>query len=304
MPQLSANGLKIEYEETGDPGSPAILLIMGLGAQLVMWPLDYVKALAEAGFRVIQFDNRDIGLSQKLHTQRARHPLLLVLASRLGIRGLAPYTLLDMVDDTEGVMDALDIHRAHIIGASMGGMIAQLTAATKPARVKSLTSIMSTTGNPNLPQAKRSVVGPLFLNRVPPKHRDQMIDHAMAMWKIIGTPDPDADPDYLRSRVVAAIDRSYYPAGVRRQMSAIMATGDFRPYLKDITAPTLVIHGSKDPLAPVEGGKDSAQNIPSARLEIIEGMAHDLPRKHLQNITDLTVNHIRQAENQPTAATV
>lgn len=289
-------GVTIEYETHGKEGDPVALLVMGLSAQLVFWPPALIDAIVEAGFRVVTFDNRDVGLSQKFHGKRPPNPIAQIALARFGLKLRAPYTLVDMADDTEGLLDALGIDQAHLIGASMGGMIGQVFAATRPERTASLTSLISSTNNPALPRADRKVAGPVLLNRRRSNTRDEMIDNALGLWSLIGTDDPDADPADLRGRIEKAFDRSYYPAGVRRQVAAIIATGDLRPFSRKITAPTLVVHGSDDPLAPVEGGIDTANTIPGAKLEIIEGMGHDLPAKFITRINQLIVDHIQSAE--------
>jgi pimeloyl-ACP methyl ester carboxylesterase len=271
-----------------------ILLVMGLAAQMTFWPDAMLKGLTDAGFRVVRFDNRDIGLTSKLHGKRAPNPIVQTAARIIGFSGLAPYTLHDMVADTVGLMDALKIKKAHIVGVSMGGMIAQLMAGTHPSRVASLTSIMSGTLNPRLPGPSARVTVPLFLNRPTATTRDALIKRAVDMWSLIRTEGDDHSE--IEAKLAHAFDRSYYPAGVRRQLAVIIAIGDLRPHVRKITAPALVIHGSKDPLAPLEGGKDSARNIKGARLEIIEGMAHDLPKKFLPRITALIVDHAKTAE--------
>jgi pimeloyl-ACP methyl ester carboxylesterase len=257
--------------------------------------------MLKAGFRVIRFDNRDIGLSAKLHGRRAPHPIVHLAASVIGFRSLAPYTLHDMVADTAGLLDALKIQRAHLVGVSMGGMIAQLMAGTRPERVASLTSIMSGTLNPRLPRPKSHIARALFLNRPRGKSRDALIDHSVKMYSMIRTPDPLTDESELRAKMTEAYDRAYEPAGVRRQLAAIIATGDLRPHLHKITAPSLIIHGAADPLAPVEAGRDSARNIKGAQLEIIPDMAHDLPKKHLPQIAKLIVGHVAKSVDRPRA---
>jgi pimeloyl-ACP methyl ester carboxylesterase len=294
MPQIKANHLTIEFEEAGPKDGPVLLLIMGLAAQMTFWPEALIKAFVDSGFRVVRFDNRDIGLSAKLHGKRAPNPIAQAAARFIGINGLAPYTLHDMVRDTVGLLDALKIKRAHVVGVSMGGMIAQLMAATHPKRVASLTSIMSGTLNPRLPGPSPRVTVPLFLSQPKDKSREALIARAVEMWSLIRTEGDDHSE--LEAKIAHGFDRSYYPPGVRRQLAAIIATGDLRPHLAKITAPTLVIHGSKDPLAPVEGGRDSARNIKGARLEIIDGMAHDLPKKFLPRIAALIVDHAKAAE--------
>ncbi len=297
MPQVTANRLTIEYAEHGPKDGPAIVMIMGLAAQMTFWPDALVSDLASAGFRVVTFDNRDIGLTSKVHGAHAPHPVVQIAARVIG-RNLAPYTLHDMVDDTLGLMDALEIRKANIVGVSMGGMIGQLLSGTHPDRVTSLTSIMSGTLNPLLPGPSLRVAGPLFLSKPKDKSRDALIERAIAMWSLIRTDDPADDHSELRNKIARGFDRSYYPSGVRRQLAAILATGDLRPHIRKIKAPTLVIHGSKDPLAPLAAGRDSARNIPGARLEVVEGMAHDLPRKFLPRIAGLIVDHARTASER------
>jgi pimeloyl-ACP methyl ester carboxylesterase len=295
MPSIRANGYDFEVEDLGPKSAPPVVLIMGLAAQMTFWPPSLLEALLAAGFRVVRFDNRDIGLSAKLHGRRAPHPLLHVAARAIGFKNLAPYTLHDMVADTAGIMDALKIERAHLVGVSMGGMIAQLMAGTKPERVASLTSIMSGTLNPRLPRPSTKITRALFLNQPRGKSREALIERSVQMYSLIRTPDPLTDESELRAKMSDAYDRSYEPAGVRRQLAAIIATGDFRSVLQKIAAPTLVIHGAADPLAPVEAGRDSARNIKGAKLEIIEDMAHDLPKKHLAHIASLIIDQVKSA---------
>ncbi len=296
MAQIFANGISLEYEECGPETGPAVLMIMGLGAQLVHWPDDMIETLAGSGYRVIRFDNRDVGLSHKFHDKRAPHPIAQVIGQAVGLKSLSPYTLADMATDAENLLHQLGIRQAHIVGVSMGGMIGQLMASHHPHRITSLTSIMSGTGNPSLPKADRKIARHLILPSKPLSDRGAIIDRTMTFYDLIGTQDPDKDVSELRARIEAAFDRCYYPSGLRRQIAAILSTGDFRPDLKKISAPTLVIHGSHDPLASVEGGKDSAANIQNAQLEIIEGMGHDLPKKFLPQISGLILTHMNRAE--------
>jgi pimeloyl-ACP methyl ester carboxylesterase len=301
MPAIVANGIKIEYEEMGPKNGPVVLLIMGLAAQMTLWPPAMLEALSGAGFRVVRFDNRDIGLTQKLHGRRVVNPLFQIAAKALGLNNLAPYTLHTMVADAVGLLDALRVEHAHVVGASMGGMIAQLLAATHPKRVLSLTSIMSGTNNPRLPRPSRRTMSLLMSGGSGRGgSKAEILDRMMKVWSVIGTPNSGADEAEFRATLEAALARSYYPAGVRRQLAAIIATGDLRPHIRKIVAPALVIHGSKDPLALLEAGIDSARNIPGARLEIIDGMGHDLPAKFLPRINELILAHVRSA--QATAA--
>jgi pimeloyl-ACP methyl ester carboxylesterase len=299
MPIVNANGIEIEVEEYGSRADPAILLIMGLAAQLTLWPKPMIDGLVSAGFRVIRFDNRDIGLSQKFHEKRAPSPALTMTAIRmLGLKSVAPYTLHDMAVDAVGVLDALDIPSAHVVGVSMGGMIGQLVAAKFPTRTRSFTAIMSSTNNRRLPQADPALLRQLFGARTRPRTHDELIDRIVALWNAIGTPDGGNDPAEFREKIAASVARCNYPSGVRRQIAAIVATGDLRPWTRKIAAPTLVIHGSLDPLAPPAGGRDIAANVKGARIEIIDGMGHDLPPKHVNRITELIADHARSAESQ------
>lgn len=303
MPHVKANGLDIEVESYGSKADPAVLLVMGLAAQLTLWPKEMIDAFVGRGFRVIRFDNRDIGLSEKLHALPAPSPAAVMAAVRLfGFRRIAPYRLEDMAADTVGVMDALDIDRAHIVGASMGGMIGQIVAAEHGERVKSFTAIMSSTNNPRLPQADPKLLRQVFRARSKPKTRDELIDRLINLWTLIGTPDGGNDPVEFRAKLAAQVERCNYPAGVRRQLAAIVATGDLRRYAAAIAAPSLVIHGSLDPLSPLPGGLDIAATIKDARMEIIEGMGHDLAQKVLPKITELVAGHIASAEETARAA--
>ncbi|MEM6537705.1 MAG: alpha/beta hydrolase [Pseudomonadota bacterium] len=298
MPIVKANGLDIEVETHGPENGPAVLLIMGLAAQLTFWPRDLVKHLADEGYRVIAFDNRDIGLTEKLHTKRAPKPTLFALLSRLPAgRALAPYTLLDMAKDSAGVLDALGIDDAHVVGVSMGGMIGQILAATHPTRVKSLTAIMTSTNAASLPKADPSILKEIFAIRTRPRTRDELIDRTVGLWDMIGTKDSGNDPEQFRERIAASVDRCTYPAGIRRQIAAIIATGDLRKFAKKIEKPTLVIHGSADPLVPVQGGLDVAAQVRNARMEILDGMGHDLPPRHLNEIMDLLTEHFASVED-------
>lgn len=295
MQQIRSNGLTFEVEDQGPKTAPPVVLIMGLAAQMTFWPEAMIKALLDAGLRVVRFDNRDIGLSGKMHGRRAPNPILQIAAQRFGFGGRAPYTLHDMVDDTVGILDGLQIERAHLVGVSMGGMIAQLMAGTAPDRVASLTSIMSGTLNPRLPRPSPRLARSLFMSQPRDKSREALIERSVKMYSLIRSPDPGDVLDDLRVKMAAAIDRSYYPEGVRRQLAAIIATGDLRPFLRQIEAPTLVIHGAQDPLVPVEAGRDSARTIRGAKLEILQGMAHDLPKKLVPHITSLIVQHVKAA---------
>ncbi|MBI1394274.1 MAG: alpha/beta fold hydrolase [Alphaproteobacteria bacterium] len=297
MPLIKANGIDIEVETHGPKDGPAVLLIMGLAAQLTFWPRGMIERLAGEGYRVIAFDNRDIGLSEKLHAKRAPKPAAFAVLSRLPFaRALAPYTLEDMAEDAVGVLDALGVEAAHVVGVSMGGMIGQILAADHPDRAKSLTAIMTSTNAASLPKANPKIVKEIFAVRTRPRTRDELIDRTIGLWGLIGTRDSGADPAEFRERIAASIDRCTYPAGIRRQIAAIIATGELRRYARRIEKSTLVIHGSADPLVPMQGGLDIAAHVKDARAEIIEDMGHDLPPKFLDRLNDLLIGHFRSVE--------
>lgn len=278
MPTITTPNTSIElfYEDHGDPAHEPVLLVMGLGAQLTLWPDEFVEALVERGFRVIRFDNRDIGLSQKMAGEQPPKLLWQVLWTKLGFPPRVPYSLCDMADDAAGLMDALGIARAHVVGASMGGMIAQLMAVNHADKLLSLTSIFSTTGNPKLPKAEKEAMNALT---APPTsmEEDALVAHGMRVQKAIGSPAYRPSEETMREKVLKTVRRSVYPDGMPRQLAAIIDDGDRRERLARVTAPTLVLHGEADPLVKVEAGEDTAMAIPGARLVTIPGWGHDLP---------------------------
>lgn len=288
---LTANGIELAYDEFGEPENPAILLIMGLGTQMIAWPESLCQSLAARGYRVIRFDNRDIGLSQKMENTRSPHLLKILLYSRFNIPLKVPYKLHDMADDAVGVLDALGLESVHIVGASMGGMIAQLIAAHHPLRVLSLTSIMSTSGDRSLPGPDREVKARM-ITRPASTMAEVIIEHSIGTYRLIASPGFPMSDDELHERFTRSYHRSYYPAGFKRQMAAIVASGDRVAELKKITAPTLVIHGKADRLVPVAGGVDTARHIPDAKLELIEGMGHDMPLPLVPKLVELIGDHI------------
>ncbi len=295
MPKARCNGLDLEYETFGDAKHPALVLIMGLGAQLVLWPDELCHHLAAGGLHVVRFDNRDIGLSQKLETHRRPKIVRTAIASMMGFRLKVPYTLDDMARDTVGLLDALQIRQAHVVGASMGGMIAQIVAAKFPERVRSLGLIMTTSGNPRLP--KPSLQIQLRLIKKPAgSDRETMVRHGMKTWRMIGSPAFPLTEEMLRGKVERSYDRNSDRRGLGRQLQAILASGSRVPILKRISAPTLIIHGQHDPLVPVAAAHDLGKHIPGARVEIIPGMGHDLPPELLPQIGGLLVKH---AQNTP-----
>jgi len=275
MAQVRANNIDIEYESFGKAADPAVLLIMGFAAQMTMWPKALCEGLAAKGFRVIRFDNRDIGKSTHLMDKPAPNPAELMAALMSGQPVVVPYQLSDMADDSAALLKALGIKSAHIVGASMGGMIAQLVAANHADVTKSMTSIMSTTGKRDLPQAKPEAMAALM---TPPAStsREDRIAAGIKMWRVIGSPGYLATDAELLKVVSDAVDRApYEPAGIARQMGAIVASPPRNELLKNVKAPCLVIHGADDPLVPLEGGKDTAASIPGAKLVVVPGMAHD-----------------------------
>ena len=294
MPKTTANGIEIHYEEQGDPAAPAMLLIMGFGAQLTLWPDELVEALAAQGFRVIRYDNRDVGLSQKFDGVKAPGLVKMTLLSKIGFTPKVPYTLADMADDGVGLLDALGIERAHIVGASMGGMIAQHLAARHPDRCLSLTTVFSTTGNPKLPPARPEAMKAL-ITRPDSTEEGVLVEHGMMLARTIGSPGYPAPEDRLRERTLASVRRSFYPEGPTRHLSAIVADGDRRAMLRDIAVPTLVLHGEDDPLVPCEGGRDTAASIPGARLKTIPGWGHDLPLELVDELAGAIGEHARQS---------
>lgn len=294
MPQITANGIPIHYEEHGDPSHPPMLLIMGFGAQLTLWPIELVDALVARGFRVIRYDNRDIGLSHKFDGVKAPGIIKMTILSKFGITPKVPYTLSDMADDGAGLLDALGIEKAHIVGASMGGMIAQHFAVKHSGKTLSLTSVFSTTGNPKLPPAQKEAMK-VLITRPASMEEDALVDHGVKLSRTIGSPGFPAEEQRLRARVRESVQRSVYPEGPTRHLSAIVADGDRRNMIKNITAPTLVLHGEDDPLVPVEGGRDTAAHIPGAAIKTYPGWGHDLPMEMVDTIADDISAHAKAA---------
>lgn len=294
MPSLTTptTGIEIFYEDHGDPGREVILLVMGLGAQLTLWPDELVDALVGEGFRVIRYDNRDIGLSQKMEGARAPSLPMQVLRKKIGFPAKVPYTLTDMAHDGIGVLDALGIARAHVVGASMGGMIAQLMAVYHGQRLASLTSIMSTTGNGKLPQAEKHAMEALIAP-LASMEEDAVVAHGLNIAKNIGSPGFPFDPEQQRERVLKNVRRSVYPAGLPRQLAAIIDDGCRRSRLAQVSTPTLVLHGEADPLVRLEAGEDTARHISGARLVTIPGWGHDLPIPLVPRIAGEIVTHAR-----------
>ena len=275
MPQLRANGIDIEYESFGRERDPLILFIMGFAAQLILWPEALCLGLAAKGFRVVRFDNRDVGKSTHFASLAAPDSRALLAEIMAGRRPDVPYSLDDMADDAVGLMDALRVERANIVGASMGGMIAQLVAINHPDRTKSLTSIMSTTGRRDLPAGNRETLSVLFQ---PPKSssRDDLIDASMLVQKALSSPGFPASEAEMRSTAERRTDRTPFdPGGLARQSAALIAAPPRNALLRELRCPTLVLHGADDPVIPAAAAKDTAESIPGAELVIVPGMGHD-----------------------------
>ena len=285
MAQAQVNGINLEYEVHGaDDGEP-LLLIMGLGVQLTRWPQGLYEKLVARGFRVIRFDNRDVGLSTKFSGAPTIESVIGALMQ--GQKPDIPYTLDDMAADAVGLLDYLGVDRAHVAGASMGGMIGQLVAADYPERVRSFTAIFTTTGNPALPPSQPDAMAVLTTRAPDPsKDMEAYLAHSIRASRTIGSAAYPLAESYLRERALRDVQRAYEPLGVARQLAAVIANGDRRPKLANIKAPVVVLHGDADPLVPVNGGKDLAANVPGAELRIVPGMGHDLPPELYGAIAD------------------
>ncbi len=286
-----ANGIEIVYDTFGEPSAPVLLLVMGLGAQMISWDEGFCRELARRGYFVIRFDNRDVGHSTKFDEAGIPNTLALLQAQMQGEPVQAPYSLRDMADDAAGLLEALGIETAHVVGASMGGMIAQAMAIHHPRRVRTLTSIMSSTGDPDLPHPKPEALSALLTT--PPPDREAAQQQAIETWHVLAGPGFPVDDAFIAERAGRAFDRGLHPAGTARQMAAILASGSRKEALQEVSAPTLIIHGDADPLVPVEGGIDTAESIPGAKLLIIEGMGHDLPPSLAPRVIDAIVEHAK-----------
>ena len=276
--KIKANGIDIEVEDTGVGNGatrPVVLLIMGLGMQLVAWPSALVQGLVDAGYRVVRHDNRDIGLSQHFDHLGVPNMVWSMLRFKLRLPVSAPYSLHDMANDSVGVLEALHIKKAHVVGVSMGGMIAQRVALVAPQRVASLTSIMSSSGARGLPEARPHVLRVLF-SRPASSAQSDIVQHYVKLYKAIGSPGFPITDAEMKERIVKAVTRSFHPPGTLRQMAAIAADSGRAAALARITRPTLVLHGRADPLVPFPCGEDTARRIPGAKMVGIEGMGHDL----------------------------
>ena len=292
---VNTNGVELFYETRGLEQGEPVVFVMGLSAQMVFWPEGLLNALAENGYRVIRFDNRDVGMSSHLRVPATHSPLGAMARYFTGLPVRVHYTLHDMVRDTMGLLDALGHDSAHFVGASMGGMISQLSAIHYPERVRSLTSIMSSPNSrlvpPPKPQALKTLVGP----RVRIQNVDQYVAFGQDMMRKLGGKLPQ-DADEIEAMFRQSWERGLHPRGIRQQFMAIMGTGSFRKELAKVRAPATVIHGANDPLIPLAGGKLSARHIPGARLHVIAGMGHDLPRVAQDEIAESILETITRGQ--------
>lgn len=288
-----ANGVEIAYETFGSAQRPPLVLVMGLGTQMIAWPDGFCGLLADAGFHVIRFDNRDVGLSTHFHDAPPPNIMAGLAGDRDGVG--AAYRLEDMAADTVGLLDALSLDSAHLVGASMGGMIAQTVAIRHPKRIRSLTSLMSTPG-PSAGRPTPAALAALF--RPPASTREEAVAGTLEVLRVIGSPGHPFDEPAMTELIGRSYDRAYDPAGILRQMGAIAASGDRTEALHKIGTPALVIHGRQDPLIQFDGGEATAAAIPGAHLLAIDGMGHDLPVPLWREITDAITAHAKKAEDQ------
>lgn len=291
-----AGDLKLHYEDMGDINDPPVLLIMGLGAQMLLWRIEFCETLVRRGLRVIRYDNRDIGLSTKTERQSVGQPMVTrLIRSWLGLRSEAAYTLEDMADDAAAVLDHLDIRHAHIVGASMGGMIAQVFAALFAERTRSLGVLFSSNNHAFLPPPAPRALLALLTGPPPDSPRDVILDNAVRVSKIIGSPGYPIPDDQVRAEAAESYDRNFHPWGVARQFGAILGSGSLLHHDRRIVAPTVVIHGRADKLMRPFGGRVIARAIRGARLVLIDGMGHDLPRELWGRVIGELANNFAQA---------
>lgn len=297
MPSIAANGLTFEYDERGNPGDPVMLLVMGLGVQMIFWPEALCDMLAAKGFRVVRFDNRDVGLSTKLEHLGTPKIALEALKFALHLPLKAPYYIEDMARDAAGLLGALGIGRAHVVGVSMGGMICQNLAANAPDKVASLVSIMSTTGARRLPKPEARARRVLLMPPAKVGDIEGATRRLMELLRVIGSRTNPAEEGYLREFCERHVRRSYYPPGMARQLVAIAASGNRTPVVRRIKAPTLVLHGDEDPLLPPAHGEATARAIVegggAAQFELVRGMGHDLPAPLLPMLAERIARHCR-----------
>lgn len=287
MVQANLGHIDLAYEDVGS-GEP-LVLVMGIGAQMIYWPDDFVQALVDRGFRVVRFDNRDVGLSSKINGVRVPSIQKALARFALGLPLTAPYTLSDMAQDIVGLLDHLELESAHVVGASMGGMIAQTFAIEHPERLRTLTSIMSHTGDRRFMFGTHPRAARVLLAKSP-RSRQEAVDRAEEFYRVVGGRGYPFDIEGIRTRAERAYDRCFYPAGFVRQMHAILASGSRTTALQRLTAPALVLHGSDDPLIRPAGGRATARAIPNATFHLVRGMGHDLPRGAWPEIINAIAN--------------
>jgi proline iminopeptidase len=306
MSLVPANGLEFDFQVHGDLSATPLLLVMGLGMPAALWPDEFIGALVGRGFRVITFDNRDCGLSTRLEGVPTPDVRRAILRSLLRFPVSAPYRLEEMAADTAGLLDAIGVGQAHVVGASMGGMISQMLAARYPQKVLSLTSIMSNSGNPDRRYAfgKWKALGAITRPPPPPDDYAAVVEHLTFVFSVIGSPDFHANLPELKPIFERVARRGLYREGTERQLLAILSTGDRRPLLRGITTPTLVIHGAEDPLVPPAAGSDTAQSIAGAKFELVPGMGHDFPPPLMARLALQIVDHCRAAERSSPASSI
>ena len=296
MPIIEANGIRLAYDVQGNPKGESILLISGLGLQLISWPDAFCKGLVDEGFRVIRFDNRDSGLSSKMQHFGKPNLQFAFYRSLFHMPLFSGYTLYDMAKDGVCLLDALGIGKAHIVGASMGGMIAHIMAGRYPERVLSLTSIMSTSGRPGLPGPTMAASQALFSRPENPRDINSVIDYYVDMFRVIGSPRYPTPEAVLRKRVAESVRRNVCVSGTARQIMAVASSGDQVALLRTIRVPTLVIHGTDDPLVPIACGRDTARLVRDATLHEIEGMGHDFPPDFDAALSAMIASHCKLSQ--------
>ncbi|WP_152208243.1 alpha/beta fold hydrolase [Marinobacter changyiensis] len=289
---IEANGLSLCVESRGNPEGEPVIFVMGLAAQLTLWPEALLEAYVAAGYQVIRFDNRDIGLSTHLKDRLTGHPVSVMARHRFGLEVAAPYSLRDMAADVVGLMDAMGLARAHLVGVSMGGMISQIVAAQWPERVRSLTLIMTSTNSPRLPLPQPKLIWKLAGVGVKGHDETAVVARSLEFWRAIQSPGFPPREDDVRARITRDFRRSYHPAGILRQTRAIMAAGSLSSMTRRIRVPTLIIHGKADPLVRPVAAEQLKYLLPHARLEMVEGMGHDLPEPLLQDFAGMSLEVI------------
>lgn len=288
--------LKLYYEDMGDIDDPPVLLIMGLGAQLLLWRTEFCEKLVNQGFRVIRFDNRDVGLSSKTEPHSSGQPLVIrLLRSWLGLRSQAPYTIEDMAGDAAAVLDHLNIEQAHVVGASMGGMIAQAFAGRFAERTKSLGILFSSNNSAFLPPPAPRALLALLIGPPPDSPRDVILDNAVRVSRVIGSPGYRIPAEQVRAEAAEGYDRNFYPRGIAHQFSAILGSGSLTHHDRRIVAPTVVIHGRADRLMRPFGGRAIARAISGARLVLLDGMGHDLPQQLWDRVIGVLTGNFAEA---------